>query len=58
MMSLAPYPTSIDQRIPILRSAEWCPYPLKCMLTKQPITGREIGTRCICSNCQLWYSAR
>lgn len=52
--ALAPYPTSIDPRIQIMRSIEWCPYPLKCIVTKTPITGKWLGTPCMCSNCVLF----
>ena len=55
MLSLPPYPTSIDPRIPIMRSAEWCPYPLKCMITKQTCSTRKMTSgACTCINCILF----
>jgi hypothetical protein len=57
-MNLAPAPTSLAPAFvaQMIRSDEWCPWPLKCMLTKLPISGREIGGRCFCANCTLWFS--
>lgn len=53
---LAPYPTSIDKRIPIMRSIEWCPWPLKCITTKETCRTRKMtgGYACMCANCVLF----
>jgi hypothetical protein len=52
--ALAPIPKIVhpSQRAGIVRSAEWCPWPLKCVITKQPITGKE-HKLCACPNCTL-----
>jgi len=57
---LAPLPTQV--KIPdgfqVMRSAEWCPWPLKCMVSKSPIRDEKIPSNCVCANHLLWYSVR
>jgi hypothetical protein len=54
--ALAPIPKIVhpSQRDGIMRSIEWCPWPLKCLITKQPISGKWLGTPCMCANCVLF----
>jgi hypothetical protein len=58
--ALAPIPKIVhpSQRAGVVRSAEWCPWPLKCVSTKEPITAADIRGACVCQNHVLWYSAR
>lgn len=50
---LAPIPKIVhpSQRDGVVRSAEWCPWPLKCLITKQPIKDDPPGlAKCACAN--------
>jgi hypothetical protein len=55
--ALAPIPKIVhpSQRAGVVRSAEWCPWPLKCMIDKRPCSVVAIGRSvCSCANCVLF----
>ena len=55
---LAPIPKIVhpSQHAGIVRSIEWCPWPLKCITTKETCRTRKMtgGYACMCANCVLF----